>query len=64
MKKQVNWIPFGAGPHTIYEIDPIVSTVIIELSKKKKKMRVHVNRLKVYQSGGEYADHDTYGKIN
>ena len=34
-----------AGPYTIYEIDPNGSTVIIELSKKKK-MKVHVNRLK------------------
>ena len=41
-----------AGPYTIYEIDPNGSTVIIELSKKKK-MRVHVNRLKVYESRGE-----------
>jgi len=41
-----------AGPYTIYEIDPNGSTVIIELSKKKK-MRVHVNRLKVYQFRGE-----------
>jgi len=51
-----------AGPYTIYEIDPSGSTVTIELSKKK--MRVHVNRLKVYQSRGEQADHDIYGKIN
>jgi len=41
-----------AGPYTIDEIDPNGSTVIIELSKKKK-MRVYVNRLKVYQSRGE-----------
>ena len=41
-----------AGHYTIYEIDPNGSTVIIELSKKRK-MRVHVNRLKVYQSSGE-----------
>jgi hypothetical protein len=34
-----------AGSYTIYEIDPTGSTVIIELSKKKK-MKVHVNRLK------------------
>jgi len=41
-----------AGPYTIYEIDPNGRTVIIELSKKKK-VKVHVNRLKVYQSRGE-----------
>jgi hypothetical protein len=41
-----------AGPYTIYEIDPNGSTVITELSKKRK-MRVHVNRLKVCQSRGE-----------
>ena len=41
-----------AGPYTIYEIDPNNCTVIIELSKKKK-VKVHVNRLKVYQSRGE-----------
>ena len=41
-----------ARPYTIYELDPNGSTVIIELSKKKK-MKVHVNRLKIYQSRGE-----------
>jgi len=41
-----------AGPYTIYEIDPNGCTAIIELSKKKK-VKVHVNRLKVYQSRGE-----------
>ena len=42
---------FWAGPYTIYEIDPNGCTVIIEFSNKKVK--VHVNRLKVYQSRGE-----------
>jgi len=41
-----------AGPSTIYEVDPSGCTVIIELSEKKK-VKVHVNRLKVYQSRGE-----------
>ena len=41
-----------AGPYTIYEIEPNGSTVITELSKKKK-MRVQVNILKVYQSRDE-----------
>ena len=40
---------FWAGPYKIYGIDHNGSTVIIELSKRKKT-RVHVNRLKVYQS--------------
>ena len=37
------------GPYVIDEIDPGGSNVIIELSKKKK-MKVHVNRLKIYHS--------------
>ena len=41
-----------AGSYRIYEIEPDGSTVITELSKKRK-MRVHVNRLKVCQSRGE-----------
>ena len=41
-----------AGPYKIYEIDPSGSTVNIELSKRKKT-RVHMNRLKIYQSRGE-----------
>jgi hypothetical protein len=44
-----------AGTYTIYEIDPTGSTAIIELSKRMKT-RVHMNRLKVYQSRGEQAD--------
>jgi len=43
---------FWAEPFTFYEIDPNGCTVIIELSKKKK-VKVHVNRLKVYKSRGE-----------
>lgn len=38
-----------AGPYTIYEMDPNGSNVILELSRRKK-LKVHVNRLKVYRS--------------
>jgi hypothetical protein len=41
--------PLWKGPYTIYEIDPNDSNVTIELSKKKR-IKVHVNRLKVYHS--------------
>jgi len=61
-EKAGNLDSLWAGPYTIYEIDPNGSTAIIELSNKKK-MRVHVNRLKVYQSRGEMAVLNTYGKI-
>jgi hypothetical protein len=37
------------GPYIIAEVDPKGSNVMTELSKKKK-MEVHVNRLKVYHS--------------
>jgi hypothetical protein len=37
------------GPYVIVEIDPSGSNVTIEVSKKKK-VKVHVNRLKVYHS--------------
>ena len=52
-----------AGLCAICEINRNGSTVITELSEKNKKMRVHVNILKVYQSRGEWAGHNTYGKI-
>ena len=41
-----------AGPCSIYEIDPNGCTVIFYLSKKKK-VNVHVNRLKIYHSRSE-----------
>jgi hypothetical protein len=40
--------PIWAGPHDIIEVDPNGSNVIIKLAKKGVK--VHVNRLKKYQS--------------
>jgi hypothetical protein len=41
-KLDLPWV----GPYTICEIDPSGSNVTLELSKKKK-MKVHVNSLKV-----------------
>ena len=35
------------GPYTIHEIDPNGINVIIEISRKRK-LKVHVNRLKAY----------------
>jgi preprotein translocase subunit YajC len=46
------------GPYLIVEIEPNGTNVIIELSKKRK-VKVHVNRLKVYQSRDR-----TYGKLD
>jgi hypothetical protein len=37
------------GPYTIVEVDPNGSNVVIEISKKKR-VKVHVNRLKIYKS--------------
>jgi hypothetical protein len=37
------------GPYTLCEVDAGGSNVIIEMSKKRR-MKVHVNRLKVYHS--------------
>ena len=41
--------PIWAGPHDIIEVDPNGSNVIIKLAKNKR-VKVHVNRLKRYQS--------------
>ena len=54
-EKAVKRDSLWSGPYIIYEIDPNGSTVIFELSKRKKT-RVHVSRLKVYQPRGEQVD--------
>ena len=41
--------PLWVGPYVIVEVDPNGPNVVIELTKNER-VKVHVNRLKKYQS--------------